>query len=90
MQLTTEQKKFDTEMIELRAKVNELEKELEVMKKVIRINGQNVDISTGGSVKIQGRDVSVEGSARAQFRGGMVTVQASGTNTIQGSLVKIN
>jgi hypothetical protein len=90
MQLTTEQKKFNTELIELRAKVNQLERELEVMKKVIRINGQNVDISTGGSLKIQGTDVSVEGKARAQFRGGTVTVQASGTNTIQGSLVKIN
>jgi len=90
LQQTTQQKKFNTELIELRAKVNQLEKELEMLKRIIKINGPNVDINTGGSVKIRGSIVSVEATATAQLKGHMVTVQASGINTIRGSLVKIN
>ncbi|MEA3421346.1 MAG: hypothetical protein U9Q97_06690 [Acidobacteriota bacterium] len=83
-------KKINTELIELRAKVNKLERELETMKRIIKINGRNVDINTGGSVKIRGSNVSVEATATAQLKGNNVTVQASGINTIRGSLVKIN
>lgn len=90
LQQTTQQKKFNTELIELRAKVNHLEKELEMMKRVIKINGPNVDIKTAGSIKIRGASVLVEAVATAQLKGSMVTVQASGINTIQGKLVKIN
>jgi len=90
LQQTVQQKKFNTELIELRAKVSQLEKELETLKRIIRINGPNVDINTGGTVKIRGSIVSVEATATAQLKGRMVTVQASGINTIRGSLVKIN
>lgn len=90
LQQTVQQKKIDTELIELRAKVNKLERELETMKRIIKINGPNVDINTGGTVKIRGRIVSVEATTTAQLKGRMVTVQASGINTIRGSLVKIN
>ena len=85
-----QQKKINTELIELRAKVNKLKRELEAMKRIVKISGSNVDINTGGTVKIRGRIVSVEAAQTAQLKGGNVTVQASGINTIRGSLVKIN
>jgi len=90
LQQTIQPKKFNTELIGLRTKVNQLEKELEILKKVIKINGSNLDINTVGNIKIQGARVSVEAATTAQLKGSRVTVQASGVNTIQGTLVKIN
>ena len=89
LQETVQLKRLNTELIELRAKINKLERELETMKRIIKISGSNVDINTGGTVRIRGSKVSVEAIATAQLKGSSVTVQASGINTIRGSLVKI-
>jgi hypothetical protein len=75
---------------DLQAKVDRLEKELELLKRVIRINGANVDIQAVGNVKISAGNVSVEAVNNAQFKGTMVTVQAGGRNTIKGMPVMIN
>jgi hypothetical protein len=75
---------------DLQAKVDRLEKELELLKRVIRINGANVDIQTVGNVKISASSISVEAVANAQLKGAMVTVQSSGRNTIKGMPVMIN
>ena len=82
--------KFDTEMIELRARIEQLEKELELMKKIIQIRGANVEINTGGNIKMRASTISVEAGLKAEMKGTMVTVQASNTNIIKGSLVRIN
>lgn len=75
---------------DLQAKVDKLEKELELLKKVIRISGGNVDIQAIGDVKIRASNISVEAVAKAQFKGTKVTVQSSGANTIIGMPVMIN
>lgn len=75
---------------DLQAKVDRLEKELELLKKVIRIKGANVDIQAVGNVKISASNISVEAAADAQFKGAMITVQSVGANTIKGMPVMIN
>jgi hypothetical protein len=75
---------------DLQAKVDKLEKELELLKKVIRISGADVDIQTVGNINISASNISVEAVTNAQFRGTMVTVQSVGTNTIKGMPVMIN
>jgi hypothetical protein len=75
---------------DLQAKVDRLEKELELLKRVIRINGANVDIKAVGSVKISASNILVEAVSNAQLKGAMVTVQSSGKNTIKGMPVLIN
>ena len=75
---------------DLQAKVDKLEKELELLKKVIRINGTNVDIQAVGNVKIRASNISIEAVTNAQFKGTKVTVQSSGANTIKGMPVMIN
>ncbi len=75
---------------DLQARVDKLEKELELLKKVIRISGANVDIQAAGNVKIRANNISVEAMTKAQFKGTMVTVQSSGMNTIKGMPVMIN
>jgi len=75
---------------DLQAKVDKLEKELELLKKVIRIRGANVDIQVAGNVRIHANNISVEAMTNAQFKGMKVTVQSSGINTIKGMPVMIN
>ncbi len=75
---------------DLQARIDKLEKELELLKKVIRINGANVDIQAIGNVKIRASNISIEAVANAQFKGTKVTVQSSGANTIKGMPVMIN
>ncbi len=75
---------------DLRAKVDKLEKELELLKKVIKIRGPNVDIQAAGTVKIRGSIILVEAAASAELKGTTVTVQSSGMNTIKGAPVMIN
>jgi len=75
---------------DLQEKVDKLEKELELLKKVIKIRGPNVDIQAAGNVKIRATNITVEAAANAQFKGAMVTVQAAVVNTIKGAQVLIN
>ena len=75
---------------DLQAKVDKLEKELELLKKVIKIRGHDVDIQAAGTVKIHASNISVEAVANAQFKGTKVTVQSSAANTIKGMPVIIN
>jgi hypothetical protein len=75
---------------DLQAKVNQLERELELLKKVIKIRGPNVDIQAAGAVKIRATNITVEAAANAQFKGTNVTVQSAGANTIKGKPVLIN
>jgi len=75
---------------DLQAKVNQLERELELLKKVIKIRGPNVDIQAAGAVKISATNITVEAAANAQFKGTNVTVQSAGANTIKGKPVLIN
>jgi hypothetical protein len=75
---------------DLQAKVDKLEKELELLKKVIKIRGPDVGIQAAGTVKIRASNITVEAAANAQFKGAMVTVQAAGVNTIKGKQVLIN
>jgi len=75
---------------DLQARVDKLEKELELLKKVIKIRGPNVDIQAVGNVKIRALNITVEAVTNAQFKGANVTVQSSGANTIKGMPVLIN
>ena len=75
---------------DLQAKVDKLEKELELLKKVIKIRGPDVGIQAAGTVKIRASNITVEAAANAQFKGAMVTVQAAVVNTIKGAQVLIN
>ncbi len=75
---------------DLRTKVDKLEKELELLKKVIRIRGADVDIQAVGNIKIRAINITVEAVTNAQFKGTNVTVQSVGTNTIKGMPVIIN
>ncbi len=75
---------------DLRARVDKLEKELELLKKVIRIRGADVYIQAAGNVKIRAVNITVEAVTNAQFKGAQVTVQSSGANTIKGMPVLIN
>ena len=75
---------------DLQAKVDKLEKELELLKKVIKIRGPNVDIQAAGTVKIRASNITVEAAANAQFKGTNVTVHSVGANTIKGKPVLIN
>ena len=75
---------------DLQARVEKLEKELELLRKVIKIRGPDVDIQAAGTVKIRASNITVEAVANAQFKGAMVTVQAAGVNTIKGLSVLIN
>lgn len=87
---TTQQRVLKSQTDVLQAKVNQLERELEMLKRVIRISGANVDILADGNVKIRARNISVEAGTNAQFKGTMVTVQSTGPNTIKGMPVLIN
>ena len=75
---------------DLQAKVDKLEKELELLKNVIRIRGADVDIQAVGNVKIRALNITVEAVTNAQFKGAMVIVQSAGANTIKGMPVLIN
>jgi len=75
---------------DLQAKVDKLEKELELLKKVIKIRGADVDIQAAGNVKIRALNITVEAVTNAQFKGTKVTVQSVGANTIKGMPVLIN
>ena len=75
---------------DLQAKVDKLEKELELLKKVKKIRGPNVDIQAAGTVKIRASNITVEAAANAQFKGTNVTVHSVGANTIKGKPVLIN
>lgn len=75
---------------DLQARVDKLEKELELLKKVIKIRGPNVDIQAAGTVKIRASIILVEARASAQLKGHTVTVQSAGANTIKGMPVLIN
>ncbi len=75
---------------DLQARVDKLEKELELLKKVIRISGANVDIQAVGNVKIRASIILVEARTSAQLKGHTVTVQSAGANTIKGMPVLIN
>jgi DNA-binding protein YbaB len=90
LQLSPQQREIKSQTDKLQEKVLQLERELETLKRVIRISGANVDILANGNVKIRARSVSVEAMANAQVKGTMVTVQASGMNTIKGLPVRIN
>jgi type IV secretory pathway protease TraF len=85
----TPQTVVKSEVSELRARIDRLEKELELMKRFIKISDEDIIIE-GGTVRINGRDVAVEGSLNTQIKGRAVTVQASGENVIKGALVRIN
>ncbi len=75
---------------DLQARVDKLEKELELLKKVIKIRGPDVDIQAAGTVKIRASIILVEARASAQLKGHTVTVQSNGANTIKGMPVLIN
>jgi hypothetical protein len=75
---------------DLQAKVDKLEKELELLKKVIKIRGGDVDIRAAGNVKIRASIILVEAGASAQLKGQTVTIQSAGANTIKGMPVLIN
>jgi hypothetical protein len=75
---------------DLQKKVNQLQRELELLKRVIRISGQNVDILSNGSVKIRATNVSVEARVDAQLKGTRITVQSTAQNIIRGVPVLIN
>ncbi len=75
---------------DLQAKVDKLEKELELLKKVIKIRGPNVDIQAAGTVKIRASIILVEAAASAELKGATVTVQSVQANIIKGKPVLIN
>ena len=90
LQLSPQQREIKSQTDKLQAKVLQLERELALLKRAIRISGTNVDIAAAGNVRIRATSVSVEAAANAQMRGAMVTIQASGSNTIKGMPVLIN
>ncbi len=90
LQLSPQQREIKSQTDKLQAKVIQLERELNTLKRAIRISGANLDISAGGNIRIRARSVSVEAVTNAQVKGTMVTVQASGPNTIKGLPVRIN
>ena len=90
LQLSPQQREITSQAEKLQARVTQLEKELALLKRVIKISGANVDIIADGNVRIRARSILVEAAINAQFKGTMVTVQASGTNTIKGMPVMIN
>jgi len=90
LQLSPQQREIKSQTDKLQAKVMQLERELALLKRAIRISGANVDIFANGNVKIRATSISVEAAANAQVRGTMVTIQASGPNTIKGLPVRIN
>jgi len=90
LQLSPQQREIKSQTDKLQAKVMQLEKELDLLKRTIRISGANVDIVADGNVRIRARSISVEAATNAQVKGTMVTIQASGPNTIKGMPVRIN
>lgn len=90
LQLSPQQREIKSQADKLQARVTQLEKELELLKRVIKISGANVDIVADGNVRMRARSILVEAEINAQFKGTMVTVQASGPNTIKGLPVRIN
>jgi hypothetical protein len=90
LQLSPQQREIKSQTDRLQAKVLQLERELNSLKRAIRISGADLDISADGNVRIRARSVSVEATVNAQVKGNMVTLQASGPNTIKGLPVRIN
>lgn len=90
LKVMPQQSVLKSQVDDLQTKVNQLQMELELLKRVIRISGPNVDILSNGNVKIRATNISVEASLDAQFKGTRITVQSSGPNTIRGMPVLIN
>ncbi len=90
LKVMPQQSVLKSQVDDLQAKVNQLQRELELMKKVIRISGPNVDILSNGNLKIRATNIFVEAGLDAQLKGMKVTVQSSGPNTIRGLPVLIN
>jgi uncharacterized membrane protein len=90
LKVMPQQSVLKSQVDDLQVKVNQLQRELELLKRVIRISGPNVDILSNGNVKIRATNISVEARIESQLKGMKVTVQSSGPNTIRGQPVLIN
>lgn len=90
LKVIPQQNVLKSQVDNLQTKVNQLQKELELLKRVIKINGANVDILSNGILKIRAVNISVEARVDAQLKGTRITVQSTGMNTIRGLPVMIN
>ena len=91
--MTMYTQKIDT----LQLRIKRMEKELAELRKVIKINGSNVEIKSQGTLQLNGSNLSMNSQSKLNIKGVTLTMKSttmaltSGSEMkLKGSIIKLN